>query len=128
MAHLESLGVPPGTSYRRCLPGGPWQRLLPGVVLLRTGEPTRRQLVDGALLHCGDQAVVTGLESLRRQGLKRDARPGEPIHVLLPLHLNPQPRAHAHRWSCPDVMNDSFMASDDMKESFMPSGRVSPPG
>jgi hypothetical protein len=87
VAHLESLGVPQGTSYRRCLPGGPWQRLLPGVVLLRTGEPTRRQLVDGALLHCGDQAVVTGLESCRRQGLKRDARPGAPIHVLLPLHL-----------------------------------------
>lgn len=87
MAHLESLGVPPGTSYRRCLPGGPWQRLLPGVVLLRTGEATRRQLVEGALLHCGDQAVVTGLESCRRQGLKRDARPGEPIHLLLPLHL-----------------------------------------
>ncbi|SEF32455.1 hypothetical protein SAMN05421837_106252 [Amycolatopsis pretoriensis] len=87
MAHLESLGVPPGTSYRRCLPGGPWQRLLPGVVLLRTGDPTRRQLVEGALLHCGDHAVVTGLESCRRQGLKREARPGEPVHVLLPLHL-----------------------------------------
>ncbi|MEQ0561129.1 hypothetical protein ABJI51_18750 [Amycolatopsis sp. NEAU-NG30] len=87
VAHLESLGVPPGTSYRRCLPGGPWQRLLPGVVLLRTGEPTRRQLVEGALLHCGDQAVVTGLESCRRQGLKRAVRAGEPIHLLLPLHL-----------------------------------------
>ncbi|MEU5262672.1 hypothetical protein [Amycolatopsis sp. NPDC021455] len=87
VARLESLGVPPRTSYRRCLPGGPWQRLLPGVVLLRTGEPTRRQLTEGALLHCGDRAVVTGLESLRRQGLKRGVRQGEPIHLLLPLHL-----------------------------------------
>ncbi|SED23283.1 hypothetical protein SAMN04489727_7004 [Amycolatopsis tolypomycina] len=87
VTQLESLGVPPATSYRRCLPGGPWQRLLPGVVLLRTGAPTRRQLVEGALLHCGDHAVITGLESCRRQGLKRDARPGEAIHVLLPLHL-----------------------------------------
>jgi hypothetical protein len=55
--------------------------------MLRTGQPTRRQLVEGALLHCGDQAVVTGLESCRRQGLKRDARPGESVHLLLPLHL-----------------------------------------
>ncbi len=87
VAHLETLGVPQGTSYRRCLPGGPWQRLLPGVVLLRTGEPTRRQLVEGALLHCGDQAIVTGVEACRRQGLKRAAQPGERVHLLLPLHL-----------------------------------------
>lgn len=87
MAQLEDLGIPSRTSYRRCLPGRPWQRLLPGVVLLRTGEPTRRQLVEGALLYAGDQAVVTGLESCRRQGLKRDAAPGEPVHLLLPAHL-----------------------------------------
>ncbi|MEV6643334.1 hypothetical protein [Amycolatopsis sp. NPDC051371] len=65
VAHLESLGVPQRTSYRRCLPGQPWQRLLPGVVLLRTGEPTRRQQVEGALLYGGDEAVITGLESCR---------------------------------------------------------------
>lgn len=79
--------MPQVTSYRRCLPGGPWQRLLPGVVLLRTGEPTRRQLVEGALVYSGDQAVITGLESCRRHGLKRVIRPGEPIHLLLPAHL-----------------------------------------
>jgi hypothetical protein len=87
VAHLESLGVPQRTSYRRCRPGRPWQRLLPGVVLLRTGEPTRRQLIEGALLYCGDQAVITGLESCRRQGLRRPAAPGEPLHLLLPAHL-----------------------------------------
>ncbi|WIY01732.1 hypothetical protein QRX60_48280 [Amycolatopsis mongoliensis] len=87
VAHLEALGVPQVTSYRRCLPGGPWQRLLPGVVLLRTGAPTRRQLVEGALVYSGDQAVVTGLESCRHHGLKRVAGPGEPIHLLLPAHL-----------------------------------------
>ncbi len=57
------------------------------MVLLRTGVPTRRQLVEGALLYGGDTAVVTGLESCRRQGLKRDAKPGEPVHLLLPAHL-----------------------------------------
>jgi hypothetical protein len=87
VAQLEDLGIPSRTSYRRCRPGRPWQRLLPGVVLLRTGEPTRRQLVEGALLYAGDQAVVTGLESCRRQGLKRDTGAREPIHLLLPAHL-----------------------------------------
>jgi hypothetical protein len=87
VTQLEVLGVPQETSYRRCLPDRPWQRLLPGVVLLRTGAPTRRQLLEGALLYCGDEAVITGLESCRRQGLKRDARAGEPVHLLLPAHL-----------------------------------------
>ncbi len=87
VAHLEHLGVPQRTSYRRCRPGRPWQRLLPGVVLLRTGEPTRRQLIEGALLYCGDQAVITGLESCRLQGLRRSAVPGELLHLLLPAHL-----------------------------------------
>ena len=87
VAQLEDLGVPSRTSYRRCRPGRPWQRLLPGVVLLRTGTPTRRQLLEGALLYGGGEAVVTGLESCRRQGLKRTARPGEPVHLLLPAHL-----------------------------------------
>ncbi|WP_372666950.1 hypothetical protein [Amycolatopsis kentuckyensis] len=87
VAHLESLGVPQRTSYRRCLPGRPWQRLLPGVVLLRSGEPTRRQLLEGALLYGGEEAVITGLESCRHQGLRRPAKPGDPIHLLLPAHL-----------------------------------------
>jgi hypothetical protein len=87
VAQLEELGIPSRTSYRRCRPGRPWQRLLPGVVLLRTGDPTRRQLIEGALLYAGDQAVVTGLESCRRQGLKRDATPDEHVHLLLPAHL-----------------------------------------
>jgi hypothetical protein len=87
VAQLEGLGVPQVTSYRRCLPGGPWQRLLPGVVLLRTGEPTRRQLAEGAVVYSGDEGVITGLESCRRQGLKRSVRPSEPIHLLLPAHL-----------------------------------------
>jgi hypothetical protein len=87
VAHLESLGVPQRTSYRRCLPGQPWQRLLPGVVLLRSGEPTRRQRVEGALLYCGDEAVITGLESCRHQGLRRPAGRDDPVHLLLPAHL-----------------------------------------
>ncbi|MFJ7215523.1 hypothetical protein [Amycolatopsis sp. NPDC098790] len=86
VAQLAELGVPSRTSYRRCRPGQPWQRLLPGVILLRTGVPTRRQLLEGALLYCGDDAVVTGLESCRRQGLKRHAEPGEPVHLLVPAH------------------------------------------
>jgi hypothetical protein len=81
--------VPERTAYERCLEGGPWQRVLPGIVLLFTGRPTVDQLVHAALLLGGSDAVVTGLEACRRHGLRRgpvrrtDAVRPE-IHLLVP--------------------------------------------
>ncbi|RSN63644.1 hypothetical protein DMH01_08020 [Amycolatopsis sp. WAC 04182] len=85
VARLGELGVPSMTCYRRCRPGKPWQRLLPGVVLLSSGVPTRRQLIDAALLYAGPDAVVTGAVSCRRQGLR--GMPDHPylLHLLVPL-------------------------------------------
>ena len=81
--------VPERTVYQRCLEGGPWQRVLPGIVLLFTGHPTVDQLVHAALLLCGPDAMVTGVEACRRHGLRRGpARRGDTerskIHVLVP--------------------------------------------
>jgi hypothetical protein len=85
---LESSGISQRTTYRRCLEGGPWQRLLPGVVQLSTGPPTEDQRVHAALLLAGDGAVITGLEACRRHGLRRgpvQAGGRERIvHVLVP--------------------------------------------
>ncbi len=55
------------------------------MVLLHGGEPTRRQLVDAALLYAGPDAVVTGAASCRRQRLR--ALPDFPfrVHLLVPL-------------------------------------------
>ncbi|WP_244199513.1 hypothetical protein [Amycolatopsis thailandensis] len=85
VARLAELGVPSMTCYRRCRPGKSWRRLLPGVLLLNSGEPTRRQLIDAALLYAGPDAVVTGATACRRQGLR--ALPDHPfrVHLLVPL-------------------------------------------
>lgn len=84
VARLVEFGVPRKTCYRRCRPGQPWQRLLPGVLLLGSGRPTRRQLVDGALLYGGPQALVTGLEACRRQGLRGSGIAANGIRLLIP--------------------------------------------
>ncbi|MFD5246902.1 hypothetical protein ACFWIW_20295 [Amycolatopsis sp. NPDC058340] len=81
VARLVQLGVPARTCYRRCQPGRTWRRLLPGVLLLGSGEPDHRQLVDAALLYAGRDAVVTGAAVCRRQGLR--SVPAGPIHVHL---------------------------------------------
>ncbi|MGQ0577145.1 MAG: protein kinase domain-containing protein, partial [Pseudonocardia sp.] len=87
---LVAAGVPERTVYNRCLEGGPWQRILPGVILLFTGQPTRHQLVMAAIRLGGPTAVVTGQEACRRHGLRRgiadDAtRSGtSEVHILVP--------------------------------------------
>lgn len=80
---LEELGVASCTAYRRCRPGGPWQRILPGVVLLHNGPVSGRQRVLAALLYGGSDAVVTGAEACRRYGLQAVGEDGV-VHLAVP--------------------------------------------
>lgn len=83
VATLAKLEVPPRTVHRRCLPGGPWQRVFPGVVLLGSMPPTRRQLVEAVLLCAGPGSVISGLEACRWHGY-RNVPDEHPLHVLVP--------------------------------------------
>ena len=58
-------GLTPDALRHRTRPGGPWQRLLPGVYLTVTGEPTGPQLQTAALLYAGEPSVITGWAALR---------------------------------------------------------------
>jgi len=80
---LQKLGVGSFTAYRRCIPGGPWQWMLPGIVLMENGAPTRDQLVAAALLYGGPNCLVTGLEACRRHGMREAPDDGK-IHLLVP--------------------------------------------
>jgi hypothetical protein len=80
---LEGLGMPRSSIYRRCRPGGPWRRLLPGIIQLHPREPTGEQRLKAALLLGGDRAMVTGLWAARRHGLRKIPEPGD-IHLLVP--------------------------------------------
>lgn len=88
---LELLGVPESTTYRRCLPGGPWVRLGPGIVALQSGPPSRQQLEIAALLHAGPGAMLTGMSAGRHHGLRRGPDPVD-VHVL--VHHSRQVRSH----------------------------------
>ncbi|WP_053912477.1 hypothetical protein VM636_20355 [Streptomyces sp. SCSIO 75703] len=95
-AQLRARGVTAAEADERCRPGGPWQRLLPGVVLLRPGPPTGEEKVRAVLLYaararapraataCGaparpglaepsapsPEAVITGLAALALHGVR----------------------------------------------------------
>lgn len=84
LKQLDELGMPASsTAYRTRPLGGSWTRPLPGVVLLHRGTPTEDERAAAALLYAGDRAVLTGLQSLRRHGLRRLPASGQ-VHVLVP--------------------------------------------
>src|SRR5262249_3404210 len=75
-------GTPRSTLDRYTAPGGPWQRLLPGVYLAVTGTATQDQREMAALLYAGPRSLLTGAAAMRRHHL----RPAGPdvVDVLIP--------------------------------------------
>jgi hypothetical protein len=75
-------GLTPDALRHRARPGGPWQRLLPAVYLMATGQPTQLQLETASLLYAGPASAVTGATALRHYEVKTPAT--RLIHVLVP--------------------------------------------
>ena len=102
VTELIALGLTGQLVKRRCGPGGPWRRVHPGVLLLGSAPPTREQLVQATLRYAGRDALVTGQDALRLHGV-RVARPGEPVHVLVPSGRGVRglPSALVERTDCP---------------------------
>jgi hypothetical protein len=88
-AGLRAAGLSSARVARHCLPGGPWRRLLPGVVMLGCGAPTRRQQLRAAILKFDGDAVVTGLDALCAHGALHPLPWG--IHLLVPPHRRTEP-------------------------------------
>ncbi|PRY29149.1 hypothetical protein [Umezawaea tangerina] len=90
-ADLVRSGVSRYTIDTRCRPGGPWLRLLPGVILLTPGSPTRLQQVRAAALYTGPESVITGVDALHAHGLPALPLPPR-VHVL----QRPNQRLNGH--------------------------------
>ena len=81
-AQALAIGMTAAGLRHRYRPGGPWQRLLPHVYLMSTGEPTSEQLQTAALLYAGRASVITGPAALRQYRLS--APETGRIDVLVP--------------------------------------------
>jgi very-short-patch-repair endonuclease len=67
---IITCGMTEGALRARIRPGGPWQRLLPGVYLAVTGTPTADQRDMAGLLYAGPGSIITAAAALRRLGLR----------------------------------------------------------
>lgn len=82
---LVELGLCASSVYRRCQPGGPWQRVLPGVLVLGNSPPTPPQLVQAALRYAEPDGVLTGRHALLLHGMRSaPPLPYNAVHVLVP--------------------------------------------
>ena len=81
------LGVTPDGLRHRIRPGGSWQRMLPGVYLTVTGEPTRKQLEVAALLYAGAPSIITGPAALRFHDIRGPR--AAVVDVLVPASRRP---------------------------------------
>jgi hypothetical protein len=85
-AQALTIGFTAAGLRHRYRPGGPWQRLLPHVYLMSTGDPTSEQLQTAALLYAGRSSVITGPVALRQYRLH--APETRRIDVLVPAGRN----------------------------------------
>lgn len=82
-AKLVALGLSHSRISRKCRQDGPWQRPIPGVILLSNTTPTSRQLLRIALAHAGPDAMLTGVRAARLYGV-RNLPPEQRVHTLIP--------------------------------------------
>ncbi|MEU5519786.1 hypothetical protein ABZ759_03555 [Streptomyces sp. NPDC047860] len=58
-AQLRAHGVSAAEAGEQCRPGGPWQQLLPGVVLLHPGPPTSEERLHAVLLYAARERTAS---------------------------------------------------------------------
>lgn len=90
-AHLRASGLTAHAITTRCRPSGPWQRILPGVVLLSNSPPSRRQRQRAALVYAGHQSILTGTDAIHAHGVQ--VPPTDEVLVLIPAGRRRSSRA-----------------------------------
>lgn len=89
-------GITEGALRHRTRPGGPWQRMLPGVYLTLTGSPTQRHRELAALLYAGSRSILTGTAALRHHDIRVPDR--DIVTVLVPAARPHPDRAFVRVW------------------------------
>jgi very-short-patch-repair endonuclease len=82
-AEALQCGVSDRALHCRIQPGGPWQRILPGVYVTSTGPPGRDQHLMAALLYAGEGSIITGQAALHHY--KISVPDDRRVDVVIPI-------------------------------------------
>lgn len=95
-ATLLGHGVTSGAIGGRCRRGGPWQRILPGVIALHNGRLSHADRCIAAQLYGGRDSILSGHAGLALHGYRHSATMSD-VLVLIP------PEQHRRKFSFVDV-------------------------
>jgi len=107
-SELTAQGVPLSTVMSRIQPSGPWQRVLPGVVVAHRGPVSIRERRIAAIKYGGRESILTGRDSIELRGM--NARRPERVQLLVP-HTTQRTSHHfltverTHRMPIADVID-----------------------
>ncbi|MFC8100504.1 hypothetical protein [Streptomyces sp. NPDC057363] len=87
-AQLRAHGVSAAETSERCRPGGPWQQLLPNVVLLHQGPPTSDERLHAVLLYAARERTVVQNGGENGAG-NAGAAAGVPVGVTASVPVQP---------------------------------------
>lgn len=99
-ATLLDFGVTSGTISGRCRNGGPWQRILPGVIGLHNGRLSTSDRHTAAQLYGGADAVLSGHAGLALHGYQHSSTMSD-VLLLIPHEQ------HRRKFSFVDVERSS---------------------
>ncbi|MEN0135321.1 MAG: hypothetical protein AAGC80_09250 [Rhodococcus sp. (in: high G+C Gram-positive bacteria)] len=124
-AALERLGVAKGTISSRCNDGGPWQRILPGVVLLHNGPPTTLQRNLAALEYGGPDALLSGHAALAALGYTGSASRND-VLLLIPSTRHRRDWSYVkveRTWRMPEPIHRGLLRLAPPVRSLLDAGR-----
>ncbi|GGZ78147.1 hypothetical protein GCM10010389_14590 [Streptomyces echinoruber] len=82
-ARLRAHGISAAETSAQCRPGGPWQQLLPGVVLLHPGPPTGEERVHAVLLYASRPPSAGPAPGIPAQPEARKAPRPKPAEAMV---------------------------------------------
>ncbi|HEX6341735.1 hypothetical protein [Umezawaea sp.] len=130
VTELLHLGLSSALLHLRCSHGGPWQNLLPGILLLSGSPPTRAQRVQAALRYAGPNTLLTGLDALHLHGIRTVPATG-PVHVLIPhrrqVEAPPQLRVTRTRDMPNPVLRNDFLTVPPARAALDAALHLAPP-
>ncbi|GAA4918108.1 hypothetical protein ACFPM3_33275 [Streptomyces coeruleoprunus] len=91
---LHDIGCASYAVADHCRPAGPWQRVLPRVILLHSTPPTPHQRLRAALLYAGPNTLLTGPAALALYGIV-PLEELERVDVLVTHFSHPRSYAYA---------------------------------
>lgn len=109
-------GISPDAIRHALRPGGPWQRVLPGIYATFNGPLTAVHRRRAAILHGGPGAAISGAWACQMSALEYGPPPGHEIDVLVPWESARRNKGFVRVWRTTRPPQSKLWVDDDQSD------------